>query len=193
MELNKVQYRIGPAFAARDEETVIPSLVSQASGLVLELGPGIGSQLPRYDVSKLIKVYGVEPNADLHDALRARIEKCGLEDIYEIIPCGVEDVTGLKKHGISLGSIDTVLSVQVLCSVPDPDEMLRRLYALLKQGGQLIVYEHVKSRDPVSMIVQSNIRILCMNCQCFTAAQRLIHIGQTSTISSGRSSSATAT
>ncbi len=90
--------------------------------------------------------------------MREAIKASGLIDVYEIVPCGVEDVVELKKHGIVLGSIDTILSVQVLCSVPDPNEMLRRLYAFLKPGGQLIVYEHVKSKDMLTSVVQSKIR-----------------------------------
>lgn len=129
---------------------------------MLELGPGIGSQLPRYDKSKVTKVYGVEPCLILHDALRKQVKESGLTDIYEIVPCGIEDVMGLKKHGISLGSVDTVLSVQVLCSVPEPDEMMRRLYALMKRGGKLIVYEHVKSKDSISMMVQSKSFVSCL-------------------------------
>ncbi|CAF9920549.1 hypothetical protein IMSHALPRED_004959 [Imshaugia aleurites] len=138
-----------------DRQTAVPALVSEACGIVLELGPGIGSQLPRYDTSKITKIYGVEPNVDLHKSLRENIKTSGLIDVYEIIPCGVEDVVELKKHGIVLGNIDTILSVQVLCSVPDPNEMLRRLYALLRPGGQLIVYEHVKSKDLISSMVQN--------------------------------------
>ena len=142
-------------FAEGDKETSVPNLVAQASGTVLELGPGLGSQLSRYDKSKVTKIYGVEPTLDLHDSLRKKVKENGLTDIYEIVPCGIEDVVKLKEHGIGLGYFDTVLSVQVLCSVPDPDEMMRRLYALLKPGGQFIVYEHVKSRDVLSRAVQS--------------------------------------
>ena len=153
-------HSLGPMFADGDEETAVPALVSQASGTVLELGPGIGSQLPRYDKSKITKIYGVEPNVDLHARLREKVKTSGLIDVYEIVPCGVEDVVELKEHGIVLGTIDTILSVQVLCSAPDPNEMLRRLYALLKPGGQLIVYEHVKSKDLISSVVQSKSRAL---------------------------------
>jgi SAM-dependent methyltransferase len=142
-------------FAEGEKETAVPALVSEASGVVLEIGPGIGSQLPRYNTSNITKVYGVEPNIDLHKYLREKVKASGLTDVYEIVPCGVEDVVELKKHGIVLGSIDTVLSIQVLCSVPDLDEMLRRLYALMKPGGQFVVYEHVKSKDVVSVMVQS--------------------------------------
>ncbi len=123
--------------------------------MVLEVGPGIGSQLSRYDTSKITKVYGVEPNSDLHKSLREKVKACGLTDVYEIVPCSIEDVVELEKYGIALGSIDTVLSIQVLCSVPDPDKILRLFYALMKPGGQFVVFEHVKSKDVVSRIVQS--------------------------------------
>ncbi|KAI4159226.1 MAG: hypothetical protein LQ342_006746 [Letrouitia transgressa] len=142
-------------FAEGDEETAVPALVSEASGVVLELGPGTGGQLPRYNASKITKVYGVEPAIALHESLRENVKASGLTDVYEIIACGIEDVVELKKHGIALESIDTILSIQVLCSVPDPDEILRRLYALMRPGGQFIVYEHVKSKDVLSRIVQS--------------------------------------
>lgn len=99
-------------------------------------------------------MYGVEPCLHLHQALRKQVKESGLTDIYDIVPCGIEDDEELKKHGITLGSIDTVLSVQVLCSVPDPDEMMQRIYALMKAGGQLIVYEHVRSTDGLSRMVQ---------------------------------------
>lgn len=145
---------LGPALAEGDEETAVPALISEASGVVLEIGPGIGSQLPRYDGSKITKVYGVEPNIDLHKSLREKVKASGLTDVYEIAACGIEDGAELEKHGIGRDSIDTVISIQVLCSVLDPDEMLRRLYALMKPGGQLIVYEHVKNRDVLSGIVQ---------------------------------------
>ena len=111
--------------------------------------------MSRYDTSKITKIYGVEPVVDLHASLRENIKASGLVDVYEIVPCGIEDVVELKKHGLVLEGVDTILSVQVLCSVPDPSEMLRRLYALLKPGGQLIVYEHVKSTDIMSSVVQS--------------------------------------
>jgi 2-polyprenyl-3-methyl-5-hydroxy-6-metoxy-1,4-benzoquinol methylase len=150
-----VIFVLGPIFAEGDKETAVPALVAESSGVVLEIGPGIGSQLPRYSISKITKVYGVEPNIDLHKSLMENVKASGLTDVYEIAPCGIEDVVELEKQGIALGSIDTVLSIQVLCSVPDPDEMLRRLYALMKPGGQLIVYEHVKSKDVVSVMVQS--------------------------------------
>ena len=142
-------------FALGDEETAVPKLVSQASGVVLELGPGTGTQLSRYNLANITQVYGVEPNIHLHQALWEKAKSSGLSDIYEIIPCGVENTAELERHGVSTRSIDTVLSVQALCSVPRADRVLRRLHALMKPGGQFIVYEHVKSKDMLSAVVQS--------------------------------------
>lgn len=121
---------------------------------MVELGPGSGNQASRYDASKVTKIYGIEPNAGLHEKLRTRIKQAKLDDIYTIIPCGVENVSELEKYGISEESVDTVLTCQVLCSVPEPEETAHHLYRLLKRGGKLIAYEHIKSQDSVSRTVQ---------------------------------------
>lgn len=129
-------------------------MVAQASGIVVEIGPGSGSQACRYDTSKVTKIYGIEPNAAFHDKLRVRIKEAKLDDIYTIVPCGIEDASELEKYGVSRESIDTVLTCQVLCSVPQPEETVRHLYRLLKRGGKLIAYEHIRSQDTVSRTVQ---------------------------------------
>lgn len=141
--------------AAAELETDVPKLVSQTSGVILELGPGSGNQLSRYDPAKISKIYGIEPNKNLHAALQKSIKKAGLDDIYVIVPHGAEDTEQLHKYGIVPKSIDTILSVQVFCSVPDPQGTMRHLYPYLKHGGKLIVYEHVKSTDFVSGLMQS--------------------------------------
>ncbi|MCJ1463124.1 hypothetical protein MMC07_001729 [Pseudocyphellaria aurata] len=136
------------------EEKRVPDLVCQASGIVVELGPGSGNQLSRYDASKVTKIYGIEPNVGLHDRLRVRIKESKLDDIYTIVPCGIENGAELEKYGISRESVDTVLTCQVLCSVPQPETTVRHMYRLLKPGGRLIAYEHIRSDDFVSRTVQ---------------------------------------
>ena len=127
------------------------------------MGPGSGNQLSRYDKSAITKIFGVEPNEHLHHALRQTIKETGLSDIYTIVPCGVEDFDTLREYGIMEKSIDTVMSVQVFCSVPRPEVMVKAMYRLLKPGGQMIVYEHVRSEDWVSRLVQSKINFLCLS------------------------------
>jgi ubiquinone/menaquinone biosynthesis C-methylase UbiE len=43
-------------------------------------------------------------------------------------------------------SFDTVATVCTFCSVPKPVRGLRELYRVLKPGGQILMFEHVRSR-----------------------------------------------
>ncbi|MCJ1306980.1 hypothetical protein MMC25_000624 [Agyrium rufum] len=167
---------IGPYIAEGEAEGPIPSLVGSAYGRILELGPGSGSQITRFDKSKVEKIYGVEPVEALHNALRARVKEASLESAYEIVPCGIQDYDVLAKNGITEGSLDCIVSVQVraswplstsagvdvlnivvvtvLCSVPNPEESVKVLWKLLKPGGKLIVFEHGRNNDAVTRIIQ---------------------------------------
>ena len=65
-------------------------------------------------------------------------------DIYEIIGCGAEELQ--TKGGLQPESIDTIITVQCLCSIPTPQLIIKNLYPLLKPGGQWLVYEHVRTK-----------------------------------------------
>ncbi|MCJ1301483.1 hypothetical protein MMC08_004284 [Hypocenomyce scalaris] len=160
---------IGPGAAEAEEDSPVPSLIYEAYGTVLELGPGDGQQISRLDPSKITKIYGIEPNLALHPELRTSIAKAGLENIYTIVPCGIEDRAELRKYGIESEGMDTILSIKVLCSVPEPERMTRELYRLLKPGGQLLLSEHVRSRNVLSRLIQEMYNIawphLLAHCQ----------------------------
>jgi SAM-dependent methyltransferase len=98
--------------------------------------------------SKVTHVYGVEPNASHHVALRRSIEAAGLQDVYEIVPVGIEDLgnkANKKWEGsVEPGSVDCIFSLLCLCSIPDPERHIRELYELLRPGGRWYVYEHVR-------------------------------------------------
>lgn len=46
-------------------------------------------------------------------------------------------------------SFDTVVTSCTMCSVPDPLLALKELYRVLRPGGRLLMFEHVRSRNPV--------------------------------------------
>ncbi|KAI3326146.1 S-adenosyl-L-methionine-dependent methyltransferase [Xylariaceae sp. AK1471] len=103
--------------------------------------------------SKITRVYGVEPNASHHTALRRSVEAAGLQDVYEIVPVGIEDLSSTSVSGgknkkwegsIEPDSVDCIVSVLCLCSIPDPERHIRELYELLRPGGRWYVYEHVR-------------------------------------------------
>src|SRR5690606_17207127 len=99
------------------------------------------------------------PNRFMHDELNAAIHAQQLQDKYEVIGCGLEEV--IPKGLVPEGSIDTILLVKVFCSVPQPESLAPILYKLLKPGGRILVYEHVvnKKGDVFVKILQNILNI----------------------------------
>ncbi|KAJ5665750.1 uncharacterized protein N7477_008198 [Penicillium maclennaniae] len=145
-------------FIAYENTTVVPSLVRSAQGRILELGPGPGNQIQRFDPSFVDFIYAVDPNPYYRDAIAAKLKKLDLQDRYKLLACGVEDSDILAMEGITDGSMDTVLSIQVLCSVRDLKSVMRAVWKLLKPGGSFIFWEHEKNKDTATAITQA-----CLN------------------------------
>lgn len=117
--------------------------------MVLDIGPGTGTQMPLLRSPAIKAIYGAEPCAGLHAELRKKAASEGLADKYTILPCGVaatELIPALADVGLDVdsgGVFDTILCVRVLCSVPEMERTVRELYSLLKPGGRLLITEHV--------------------------------------------------
>ena len=156
---------LGPQFAA-GSAPVVRDLLARARGVVLDIGPGAGNWVHLYPNPKgedgggtgggrgeggegagaVTKIYGVEPNGQQHASLRRKVREAGLEGVYEIVGAGAEELGGLGL-GIGHGTVDTVVTKQVLCSVPAPERLVRELYGYLRPGGVWIMYEHVKTKE----------------------------------------------
>jgi SAM-dependent methyltransferase len=136
------------------EEVSGMDLISTASGVVLDLGPGAGYLLRLFDPQKVTAIYGVEPAMDLHPELAAEAKAAGLGSKYKPLIAGAEPESllpalakaGLFKNG-SEGIFDTIVCVRVLCGVRQKDTV-PSLYRLLKPGGRMIISEHVTSPWP---------------------------------------------
>ncbi|KAK6087953.1 methyltransferase domain-containing protein [Seiridium cupressi] len=142
-------------FIAFEDTTIVPSLVKAARGVVLELGPGPGNQINRFETSNVDVIYAIEPSAHYKKAIDAKLANHSLRDRYKLIECGIEDGDVLRREGIVEESLDTVLSIQVLCAVDDPKSVVRDIYKLLKPGGRFIFWEHGWSKDPLTIAVQA--------------------------------------
>jgi SAM-dependent methyltransferase len=129
--------------------------MASAHGTVLELGPATGNQFRRFDMSKITRIYGIEPNKEFEQDIRTKAKEVGIEDKYTPIMCSIEDSDVLSKYGIVKESIDCIISIQVFCSISDVDKAAKDIYALLKPGGEFLLWEHQRSRDPVTRIMQS--------------------------------------
>lgn len=103
--------------------------------------------------SAITKIYGLEPNAQFHPQLLSAAKSAGLADVYESVAVRAQDLRDVL--GLERGSVDSVVTVHVLCSVgEEAGEVVRALYEVLKPGGTWVVYEHVRGRRGVVRGVQ---------------------------------------
>ncbi|KAH8893281.1 S-adenosyl-L-methionine-dependent methyltransferase [Thozetella sp. PMI_491] len=148
----------GVNFIAFENTTAVPRVVAQAHGVVLEVGPGSGNQLQRFNLDNITHIFGVEPNTTFAGPFLERLKKIGevngLDKKYTPVFCGIEDGPALEAAGITEGSIDCVVVMQVLCSLPDAKGVARQLYRLLKPGGDLLFWEHTRNSHFVTRWVQ---------------------------------------
>ncbi|KAF1819802.1 S-adenosyl-L-methionine-dependent methyltransferase [Dissoconium aciculare CBS 342.82] len=140
---------LGPRSRELSAPIVVPLISNNATGICLDIGPGIGEWLYLFAKGtnpRITKIYGVEPNVDMHPKLRENAINAGLGDIYEVIGCGAQELQA--KAGFQANSIDTIITVQCLCSIPTPEKIIRELAPLLKPGGKWLFFEHVRTRFP---------------------------------------------
>ena len=132
--------RVWPVVATHETEALRAlrrENLAGLSGRVLEVGAGIGTNFPNYPKA-VEQVVAEEPAPRLADQARAAAA---------VVPVPVV-VIGDSAEGFSSSDgepFDAVVCSLVLCSVRDPAGVLRRLYSLLRPGGELRYLEHVAS------------------------------------------------
>jgi SAM-dependent methyltransferase len=113
-------------------------LLAGASGAVLEIGSGTGVNLAHLPAG-LRSLVLVEPSAPM----RARLER-RLEGTRDHLPASLAVVPGSADAlPVPDGSVDTLISTLVLCSVPDVDAAVAELRRVIAPGGRLLLLEHV--------------------------------------------------
>lgn len=119
----------------KDRSEIVP----RAQGEVLELGCGGGINLQFYDRSKVDKLTGLDPSAELLDYTRSEAKVLGFEmDILD----GIGEAMPFDDD-----SFDTVLTTFTLCSVQDGKQVLNEMRRVLKPGGKILFLEHGRAPD----------------------------------------------
>lgn len=128
------------AFAMRNENLVPyrERIVSQANGLVLEVGIGAGANLPFYRPHAQ-RVFGLEPSSRL--LAMAREAAPATRPPISLIEASAEAIP-LENE-----SIDSVVLTWTLCSLPNPVGALREMHRVLRPGGHLLFAEHGLAPD----------------------------------------------
>ncbi|MEV0174554.1 class I SAM-dependent methyltransferase [Streptomyces sp. NPDC050803] len=120
-------------------------LLTGLTGDVVEIGAGNGLNFPHYppEVKRLV---AVEPEPNLRDLARRQARTA---------PVPVEVDEGRAEHlAHPDASFDAAVVCMTLCSVADPQAALAELHRVLRPGGQLRFFEHVRADSPRMRRVQ---------------------------------------
>ncbi|MDF2903510.1 MAG: type 11 methyltransferase [Bacillus sp. (in: firmicutes)] len=109
-------------------------LLKKASGRVLEIGSGTGLNFPLY--ASVDSVTAIEPNQHM---INQSIPKKELAVVpVEIIKADAENLP------FEDGTFDSVVATLVFCTIPDVEKALKEMKRVCKQGGDFLLFEHVK-------------------------------------------------
>jgi len=113
-------------------------LLAGLQGQVLEVGCGDGRAFELYP-PEVAHVVAVEPDS----TARAVAEERAREAEVRI------DVVDWTAEALPVedGAFDVVVAVWVLCSVRDPAAALAEMHRVVRPGGELRFYEHVRSEN----------------------------------------------
>ena len=144
-------------------------LLKRSAGRTIEIGAGTGLNLAHYpdDLAGLVLV---EPDAAMRRRLAERMARSRLRARLVDAPA--------EQLPFPDGSIDTVVSTFVLCTVDAPDLALQEIVRVLKPDGQLLFIEHVRSDSPRLACWQDRLanpwRRFARGCRCNRATSELI-------------------
>lgn len=116
----------------KQREKVVP----RATGQVLELGCGSGTNFDLYNWAAVEHLHAIEPAPGmLKRADRVRMN-LGLGEKISLSPNGAEALPFEDE------SMDTVVITFVLCTIPDWEGALKEARRVLKPGGKVLFSEH---------------------------------------------------
>jgi ubiquinone/menaquinone biosynthesis C-methylase UbiE len=111
-------------------------LLSGARGRVVEIGAGTGLNIAHYP-DGITELVLAEPEPAMRRRLARRLDRHAR--VARIVDAPAQHLP------LADGSVDTVVSTLVLCTVDEPERALREIACVLRPGGQLLFIEHVRA------------------------------------------------
>lgn len=138
---------LAPLGEAMGGDSLRGELLAGLSGQVVEVGAGSGLNFAHYP-SEVSSVVAVEPEAHLRRvALRAARRSP--------VPIRVQEARA-ERLPLADQSVDSGVTSLVMCSVEDPARALAELRRVIRVGGELRFYEHVRG-GPLGGAIQDRV------------------------------------
>ena len=114
-------------------------IVPLAKGNVLEIGIGSGLNIPLYNKDRVKNIIGVDPSTEMQSLAKERINESPVN--IKLISADAAQIP-LEDQ-----SIDTIVCTYTLCTVPNPEGVLKEMKRLLRPGGRFLFSEHGHAPD----------------------------------------------
>jgi ubiquinone/menaquinone biosynthesis C-methylase UbiE len=136
------------------------ALLAGAKGHVIEIGGGTGANLPCYGPA-VESLTITEPELPMLRRLERMVREH--RPAAKVLRAPAEDLP-FDDH-----TFDVAVSTLVLCGADDQPRALRELRRVLRPGGQLLFFEHVRSDDPGTARLQDRVNwlnrlVVCCDC-----------------------------
>jgi ubiquinone/menaquinone biosynthesis C-methylase UbiE len=132
----------------------------QAYGLVLEVGVGTGLNFPFYSPGQVERVEAVDPDV-------AMLAYAGRNQAMASVPITLTQAP-VEALPFADQTFDSAVVTLVFCSVTDPMRGLQEIQRVLKPGGTLLLFEHVRAHGAMTARLQDALvpltTRLCGNC-----------------------------
>lgn len=119
------------------------ALFSKMRGRILFAAIGTGVDIKHFPPGQSIAAI------DISDRMLRKAEKRARQYRGHLVLCRA-DAQDLKFPS---ASFDTVVTSCTMCSVPDPLRAFHEFHRILRPGGLLLMFEHVRSRNPILGLV----------------------------------------
>lgn len=113
------------------------SLFRDMKGRVLFVAIGTGADIRHFPPGR--EIVGIDISQEM--LRRAESRRAKYDGDLELIEADA------MKLAFTDASFDTVVTSCTMCSVPDPVRALQELYRVLRPGGEILMFEHVRSRN----------------------------------------------
>ncbi len=134
-------------------------LLQQAEGRVLELGIGSGCSL-RYYTASVTELVGLEPSEALLTQCRKRLEQVPEAPPTKLLEGDAESLPWQDD------CFDAVVAFLVFCTIADPARAAREMRRVLRPGGRLIFFEHVRAPEAKLARWQENLNPIWSRMAC---------------------------
>jgi ubiquinone/menaquinone biosynthesis C-methylase UbiE len=119
-------------------------MLRDVTGEVLEIGAGTGANFKYYKTGA--HVVAIEPDPYMLERARGRAAQASATIALQQVAA--------EELPFEDATFDFVIDTLVLCSVREPSTVLAEIKRVLKPGGELRLYEHVRYQNPVGALSQ---------------------------------------